>query len=96
MRRQALFLPSRPLLECLIRQRVRNISNISVVEAHDVVDLTTRHHQDRVTGVRVRAHNGGAEDVLAAELVVDATGRGSRTPTRTTRRRSPVGRYHGR
>jgi 2-polyprenyl-6-methoxyphenol hydroxylase-like FAD-dependent oxidoreductase len=76
-----LFLPSRPLLECLIRQRVRNISNISVVEAHDVVDLTTRHQQDRVTGVRVRAHNGGAENVLAAELVVDATGRGSRTPT---------------
>ncbi len=54
-----LFLPSRQLLECLVRQRVRNSPNIVVLQAHD----------------------GGTENVLAAELVVDATGRGSRTPT---------------
>lgn len=75
-----LFLPSRPLLEYLIRQRIRNISNIAMLEAHDAVNLTSTAQHDRVTGARVRAHNGGAENVLAAQLVVDATGRGSRTP----------------
>jgi 2-polyprenyl-6-methoxyphenol hydroxylase-like FAD-dependent oxidoreductase len=76
-----LFLPSRQLLECLVRQRVRNSPNIVVLQAHDVVDLTSAGQQDRVTGARVRARDGGTENVLAAELVVDATGRGSRTPT---------------
>jgi 2-polyprenyl-6-methoxyphenol hydroxylase-like FAD-dependent oxidoreductase len=75
-----LFLPSRALLEHLVRQRVRNIPSVTTLEAHDVVDFTSTSRQDRVTGVRVRAHNGGAENALAAELVVDATGRGSRTP----------------
>lgn len=76
-----LFLPSRPMLECLVRQKVRNIPNIVMLEAHDVVDLTSTSRQDRVTGARVRARDDGAERILNAELVVDATGRGSRTPT---------------
>jgi 2-polyprenyl-6-methoxyphenol hydroxylase-like FAD-dependent oxidoreductase len=76
-----LFLPSRPMLEYLVRQRVRNTPNIAMLEAHDVVELTSNSLQDRVTGVRVCAQDGGAKYVLAAELVVDATGRGSRTPT---------------
>jgi flavin-dependent dehydrogenase len=33
-----------------------------------------------VTGALIRAHNGHGEQVLAADLVTDATGRGSRTP----------------
>jgi hypothetical protein len=33
-----------------------------------------------VTGARIRAHNGHGEQMLAADLVTDATGRGSRTP----------------
>ena len=75
------FLPSRPLLEYLVRQRVRNIPNIALLEGLDVVDFMSTRERDRVTGVRVRAHNGEAETLLAADLVVDATGRGSRTPT---------------
>ncbi|ABM16692.1 FAD-dependent oxidoreductase [Mycolicibacterium vanbaalenii] len=75
-----LLLPSRPMLEYLVRQKVRGIPNIAMLEAHDVVDLTSASQQDRVTGARVRARDNGAERVLNAELVVDATGRGSRTP----------------
>ncbi|MGH3845731.1 MAG: FAD-binding monooxygenase, partial [Pseudonocardiaceae bacterium] len=47
----------------------------------DVVGLVTGSDHRRVTGVRV-AHRdqGGAEQTVAADLVVDATGRGSRTP----------------
>src|SRR5215472_15639233 len=37
------------------------------------------HDRDRVTGARVLPA-GGTEEVLAADLVVDATGRGGRTP----------------
>jgi 2-polyprenyl-6-methoxyphenol hydroxylase-like FAD-dependent oxidoreductase len=75
-----LILPSRPLLEYLVRQRIRKLPNIVILEAHDVVNLTSTGQHDRVNGARVQAHNGGAEKVLAAQLVVDATGRGSRTP----------------
>lgn len=76
-----IFLPSRALLENLVRQRVRAIPNVAMLEAHDVVDLTSTGRQNRVTGVRSRSRNGGSENVLTADLVVDATGRGSRTPT---------------
>ena len=75
-----MVLPSRPLLEYLVRQRIRKLPNIAILEAHDVVDLTATDQRDRITGARVRAHNGGTKNVLPAQLVVDATGRGSRTP----------------
>ena len=37
------FIPSRPLLECLVRRRVREIANITLLEGYDVVDLTIDH-----------------------------------------------------
>ena len=73
------FMPSRPLLECLVRRRVREIANITLHENHDVVDLTTTTARDRVTGARVRSRDGASERVLTADLVVDATGRSART-----------------
>ena len=75
-----LFLASRSLLESLVRRRVHAVANIDVLEGHDVVALTSTSGRDRVTGARVCAHDGGGERVLAADLVVDATGRGARTP----------------
>ncbi|MGB6514568.1 MAG: 2-polyprenyl-6-methoxyphenol hydroxylase-like oxidoreductase, partial [Mycobacterium sp.] len=73
------FIPSRPLLECLVRRRVREIANITLHENHDVVDLTTTTARDRVTGARVRSRDCASERVLTADLVVDATGRSART-----------------
>jgi 2-polyprenyl-6-methoxyphenol hydroxylase-like FAD-dependent oxidoreductase len=75
------FLPSRPLLEHTVRQRVRHISNITLLEAHDVGDLTSSRQRNRVTGALVCGRDDGVERVLPADLIVDATGRGSRTPT---------------
>jgi len=47
----------------------------------DVVGLATTPDRRRVTGARVlRRDDGSAEELLAADLVIDATGRGSRTP----------------
>jgi 2-polyprenyl-6-methoxyphenol hydroxylase-like FAD-dependent oxidoreductase len=72
---------SRPLLEGQIRQRVRALPSVSFVEDCDVVGLLTDSDRHRVTGVRI-AHRdaGGSEQTVPADLVVDATGRGSRTP----------------
>ncbi len=75
-----LYFPSRPLLECLVRRRVRAIENVDFLTAHDVVDLTSTPGRDRITGARVAAHDGAGERVLDADLVVDATGRAARTP----------------
>jgi 2-polyprenyl-6-methoxyphenol hydroxylase-like FAD-dependent oxidoreductase len=74
------FLPSRRLLEWHVLQRIRGITSITVRDNHDVVGLSSTAARDRVTGARVCARDGGSERELEADLVVDATGRGSRTP----------------
>ncbi|MEY9211900.1 FAD-binding protein [Thermobifida halotolerans] len=72
---------TRPLLEHRVRERVRALPGVSFLEEHDILDLVTTPDRGRVTGVRVRHRTeGGAEEVLESDLVVDATGRGSRTP----------------
>jgi 2-polyprenyl-6-methoxyphenol hydroxylase-like FAD-dependent oxidoreductase len=74
------YTPSRPLLECHVRRRVRAIDNISVLDGHDVVDVIATPQRDRVIGVNVACRNGGEPSELRSDLVVDATGRGARTP----------------
>jgi 2-polyprenyl-6-methoxyphenol hydroxylase-like FAD-dependent oxidoreductase len=74
------FLPSRPLLESHVRRRLRAVANVTVLEGHDVVELTTTPSRDRVTGAHVLARTGENERALSADLVVDAMGRGARTP----------------
>ena len=74
------LIPSRPLLESVVRQRLRAIENVTLLEGYDVVELTSTGAGNRVTGALIRAHNGHGEQVLTADLVTDATGRGSRTP----------------
>jgi 2-polyprenyl-6-methoxyphenol hydroxylase-like FAD-dependent oxidoreductase len=70
----------RPLLEWAIRARVAALPGVAIVGGTDVVGLVTA--DDRVRGVRVRAARTreAAEETVTASLVVDAAGRGSRTP----------------
>jgi 2-polyprenyl-6-methoxyphenol hydroxylase-like FAD-dependent oxidoreductase len=71
------YLASRPFVEGHIRRRLRQAPNVTVLDGHDVVEMTAT---DRVTGARV-ANRGAAQDrVLEGDLVVDAMGRGARTP----------------
>lgn len=70
----------RPELEWHIRERVQQIPNVVFVEEHDILGLTTTADNSRVTGARVQAHGESTDTVIDADLVVDATGRGSRTP----------------
>jgi hypothetical protein len=64
-----------------VRERVRALPNVWFLDSCDVAGLTTTPDGRRVTGARVlRRADGSAEELVAADLVVDATGRGSRTP----------------
>jgi 2-polyprenyl-6-methoxyphenol hydroxylase-like FAD-dependent oxidoreductase len=77
-----LLCASRPVLEGRARARVRALPNVRFVDRCDVVGLATTPDRRRVTGARLlRRADGSAEEVLGADLVVDATGRGARTPT---------------
>jgi len=71
---------SRPVLEWLIRSRVAKLPGLTITDATDVAGLATV--DGRVTGVTVRAARtpGAVEETVPADLVVDAAGRGSRTP----------------
>lgn len=69
---------SRPLLESLIRRRVRAIGNVAIRDSCTALGLTCR--EGRVTGVQVRDRVPGSEQTLASNLVVAASGRGARVP----------------
>lgn len=85
------LLCGRPLLEGIVRSRVRALAGVEFLEGHDVVALVATPDGRRVTGVTIRPGGGdtggdgsqGEESaaagmVLEADLVVDTTGRGSR------------------
>lgn len=65
----------RPLIEWVIRKRVLNLANVSVIKGN-VSGLVADDGDRRVTGVSLR----GADDVLG-DLIIDASGRGSKAPT---------------
>jgi len=75
-----ILFPSRPVLEWKVRGRVRTITNVTFLESHDVVGLTSTSDRGRITGATVVDRGAGRQTTLTADLVVDATGRGSRTP----------------
>jgi len=71
----------RPVLEHHVRSRVAALPGVTFLERCDILGLVATPDRDRIVGVRVRRPAPDAtEDVLPADLVVDATGRGSRTP----------------
>lgn len=76
----AMYQPSRPLLECHVRRRLQTIENVTIVDGHDVAGLTSTADHKRVTGVRMIDRDGGSEQELTADLVVDAMGRAAHTP----------------
>jgi 2-polyprenyl-6-methoxyphenol hydroxylase-like FAD-dependent oxidoreductase len=87
---------TRPALESLVRDRVAKIGNVEFRCGVDIVGLVSTADRARVTAVRIAPHGpgsagegaggsapgapAGAERELAADLIVDATGKGSRSP----------------
>lgn len=74
------YIASRPLIETTVRERVRDLANVRILDGHEVVGLAATAGRDRVTGVRVLRRGAQVERQLRADLVVDALGRGARTP----------------
>lgn len=77
----AALMVSRPLLEGYVRRRVLALPNVTLIERCDALGLATSESGERIRGLRIlRKAAGSAEEVLEADLVVDASGRGSRAP----------------
>ncbi|WJK42576.1 FAD-binding monooxygenase [Solwaraspora sp. WMMA2056] len=72
----------RPVMEAHVRDRVQALDNVRFLERYDITGIVHTPDQTRVTGARVQPNDqeSAAEEVLEADLVVDATGRGSRAP----------------
>ncbi len=76
------ILASRPFIEGHVRRRVRELPQITLIDGCDALGLTTARDGERVTGVRIlRQADGSAEETLASDLVVAATGRAARVAT---------------
>ncbi|WP_204045245.1 FAD-dependent oxidoreductase [Acrocarpospora phusangensis] len=70
--------PTRATLEHAVRQRVAALPGVEFVQGCDVTGLTTEG--GRVTGARfTRRGDGGQEETVQADLVVDALGRSGRS-----------------
>jgi 2-polyprenyl-6-methoxyphenol hydroxylase-like FAD-dependent oxidoreductase len=72
------YLTARPFLESRIRARIRALPGVGVLDRAEATGLLSSPGGGRVTGVRMR--RAGVESELAADLVVDATGRTGRAP----------------
>ncbi len=70
---------TRPLLELHIRRRVAKLPNVRLLYGCSATGLDMEAGKGRVSGVRVGGERG-VETVLPADVVVDCSGRGSKTP----------------
>jgi 2-polyprenyl-6-methoxyphenol hydroxylase-like FAD-dependent oxidoreductase len=72
---------SRPFLEWHVRRRLETLPNVAWRHATTVTNLLSNATRTRVTGVQLQqAEQSPACQDLAADLVVDASGYGSRLP----------------
>lgn len=72
---------TRPLMEDVVRARVLALGGVDVLDGWTARELLTTADRSRVTGVRLRSEAAPAEErTLDADVVVDTTGRGSRSP----------------
>lgn len=70
---------SRLAIEAELRLRVRALPRVHVIEQADIVQPVLDGAS--VAGVRFMHRDGGSDETLAADFVVDCTGRGSRMPS---------------
>lgn len=72
---------TRPFLEANLRQRLMRDTDVRIQSQCTVVGLLTDSTKSQVKGVAIRiGGDDGALEQLNADLVVDASGRGSQTP----------------
>ena len=72
---------TRPLIEAAVRDRVLDLPGVELLEGWTARGLATTDDRTRVTGAHLRSQADPAQQRTAeADLVVDATGRGSSSP----------------
>lgn len=69
------LMASRPFFEAMVRQRTRAVPNLVLRDGCQVASLSANDARDRITGATLTSG-----ETLGADLVVDATGRGSHAP----------------
>ncbi len=75
------YLQSRPLVEWMVRKRLnQDCANVRILYEHDVMNLIVDAQRKNISGVTIRSHNPMREEQVHADLVVDASGRGSKFP----------------
>jgi 2-polyprenyl-6-methoxyphenol hydroxylase-like FAD-dependent oxidoreductase len=74
-------LSSRPMLEWQVRQRVLALSNMALIDRCSVEQPIVSEDRTRIIGVKAtRRVEGAVTEVMLADLVVDASGRGAAAP----------------
>jgi 2-polyprenyl-6-methoxyphenol hydroxylase-like FAD-dependent oxidoreductase len=75
---------SRPLLEFHVRKRLVELPNVRILDGTVVTRYAADWDCSRLTGVHIRGRGSISmlDEPLRADLVVDASGRGSQTPQR--------------
>jgi 2-polyprenyl-6-methoxyphenol hydroxylase-like FAD-dependent oxidoreductase len=73
------LLAARPALEGNVRRRLLALPNVRVIEHCAVQGLVADEQRTAIRGVRTRI-DSGTEEIIRADLVVDASGRGSSSP----------------
>jgi 2-polyprenyl-6-methoxyphenol hydroxylase-like FAD-dependent oxidoreductase len=72
---------SRPVLENYLRSRVAALPNVTYLQSTEILGLLTSADRSTITGVTVQEVGQDVpERAIDADLVVDASGRGSRMP----------------
>ncbi|MGB3295435.1 MAG: monooxygenase [Phormidesmis sp.] len=71
---------SRYLLETVVRQQVAKLSNVHFLDACKVQGLVMASDRSTIQGVRYQRWGNSESTTLTAQLVVDASGRGSSAP----------------
>jgi 2-polyprenyl-6-methoxyphenol hydroxylase-like FAD-dependent oxidoreductase len=71
---------SRPMLEYIIRKRVMALPNVELRDGASVKQLMHTADQLKVTGIIAEDKKDAQPEALFADLVTDASGRGSRAP----------------
>jgi 2-polyprenyl-6-methoxyphenol hydroxylase-like FAD-dependent oxidoreductase len=83
-----LLYASRELFEWIVRRRVAALPNVRLVDRHEVMGLVAAPDRSSVAGVQVRQRGSrdggdsyaGETSAIPADLVLDASGRGSPAP----------------
>jgi 2-polyprenyl-6-methoxyphenol hydroxylase-like FAD-dependent oxidoreductase len=70
---------ARPVLEGEVRRRLLALSNVRAIENCAVLGVVATEDNSAISGVRAKIGNN-AEEIIQADLIVDATGRGSLSP----------------